>query len=63
MNALEADKIETDVGAFLLMKRKNWTFSENCLAMKATLEEAQATEQADGTATFVESVTVSFRGK
>lgn len=55
------DKIPTSMGDFTLTKRKTWSYSDDVKLLDDGLKKAKAIEEADGTATFVETPILVFK--
>lgn len=51
---------ENDFGKFAVSKKKSWEYSDNYLKLGADLKDLQVTEQADGTAKFIETPFLRF---
>lgn len=60
IEASGADKIESTFGIFTLVSMKKWKFSPAVENAKKTLDELQANEKADGTATFEENKQLKY---
>lgn len=60
MESMEADKVQTDDGAFVVTSRKNWKFSPAVSSLEERLEEKKKEEMANGTATFEKKSILKF---
>lgn len=60
MEAEEAEKVETDFGAFVLEKRRTWEFSEKIQMAENDVKEMKAKEKGEGIATYVELPVLKF---
>lgn len=60
---LGLDKQPTNLGDFIIIKRKYWKYSETCEAMRQGLKDKEADEEARGIATFTEKPQLQFREK
>ena len=58
-----ADKVETDIGAFSIITRKKWTYSDRYENKKEELNLMKTEEEADGTAEFEETSSLMFKEK
>lgn len=57
---LGGDKLTSPVGTFSIEVRKTWKYSQSVKSAEEKIKELQATEKADGTATFDEMKFVKF---
>lgn len=55
------DKLPTNLGNFSIKKVKRWTYSGAIEIIKKQLDFRKAEEEADGTASFVETEQLEFR--
>lgn len=58
-----ADKIDMEVGTFLLVIKKKWKYSEKVTTLDNQLKLFKSNEEADGTATFEEDSMLMFKAK
>lgn len=58
-----ADKVETDLGAFIVIPRKTWKFSPAVTQAEEALDGLKLQEQQTGVATFTESKSLRFDQK
>jgi hypothetical protein len=57
------DKVPTNLGNFNIKSMKKWTYSEAVKQAEANIKTLKATEEQDGTATYVEVQQLEFREK
>lgn len=60
MIANEAEKVNTDWGAFTLQQNRKWTFSDEVEGIRTELKDKEAKEKATGTATYEETPILKF---
>jgi len=55
-----ADKVQTDAGTFVIVHRKQWSFTDKVKHQEDVLKTIKENEMANGDATFVERPTLTF---
>ena len=60
LHELGADTAKTEWGAFNIVKRKKWAYTEAVDALKEVMNDRIAEEQAKGLATFTEEEGITF---
>ena len=63
MEKTKADKVETNYGKFFFTIRKIWKYSESVKNASDNLKNLQTKEQENGTATFEEKKSLTFRAE
>jgi len=63
MESRGLDKQPTSVGDFLILKKKQWKYTEECETLRQALKNKESDEEARGLATFVEKSELQFRVK
>lgn len=61
MNRMKLDTYRFDKGTFYFTYRKSWEYSERVTKMLEAVKYAKKNEEEDGTATFKETKSLSFR--
>jgi hypothetical protein len=61
MNRMKLDTYRFDKGTFYFTYRKSWEYSERITKMAEAVKCAKKNEEEDGTATYKESKSLSFR--
>ncbi len=63
MESRGLDKQPTSVGDFLILKKKQWKYTEECETLRTALKNRETQEEADGRASFTEKNELQFRVK
>ena len=63
MESRGLDKQPTSIGDFLILKKKQWKYTEECETLRQALKNKENDEEARGLATFVEKSELQFRVK
>jgi hypothetical protein len=63
MESRGLDKQPTSAGDFLILKKKQWKYTQDCENLRQALKDKESDEEARGLATFVEKSELQFRVK